>query len=50
MELDKMLATGISEVVKEIMSWYKDVSKVPIVPKLKLVVVPKKKDVSKLKI
>ena len=40
LELDKMLAAGISEAVKEIMSWYKDVSKVPIVLKLKLVVVP----------
>ena len=49
MELDKMLAAGISEAVEEIMSWYKDVLKVPIVAKLKLVVMPKKKGVSKLK-
>ena len=48
-ELDKMLAAGISEAVEEILSWYKDVSKVPIVAKLKLVVVPKNKGVSKPK-
>ena len=45
-----MLAAGIIEAVKEILSWYKDFSKVPIVPKLKLVAMPKKKDVSQLKI
>ena len=32
------------------MSWYKDVLNIPIVPKLTLVAVPKKKGVSKLKI
>ena len=49
MKLEKMLATRISEVVQEILSWYTDVSKVPIVVKLNLVVVPKKKGVSKPK-
>ena len=49
MKLEKMLAARISEVVQEIMSWYKDVLKIPIVAKLKLVVVSKKKGVSKPK-
>ena len=55
MELDKMLAAGIIEVVEEILSWCQDVSKVCIVSKTlivaqpKLLVVPKKKGVSKLK-
>ena len=49
MKLDKMLATGISEAIEENFSWSQDVSKVPIVTKLKFVVVPKKKCVSKLK-
>ena len=49
MKLEKMLAARISEAVKEILSWYTDVSKVPIVAKLKLVVVPKKKGMSKPK-
>ena len=49
MKLDKMLAAGISEALEEIISWRQDVSKVPIVTKLKFVVVPKKKGVSKLK-
>ena len=55
MELDKMLAAGIIEVVEEILSWCQDVSKVYIVlkvlivVKLKLVVMPKKKGVLKLK-
>ena len=38
MKLEKMLAARISEAVQEIMSWYTDVSKVPIVAKLNLVV------------
>ena len=46
MKLEKMLIARISEVVQENLSWYTDVSKVPIVVKLKLVVVPKKKGVS----
>ena len=55
MELDKMPAAGIIEAVKEIMSWCQDVSKVCIVSKTlivaqpKLLVVPKKKGVSELK-
>ena len=49
MKLDNMLTAGISEAVEEILSWRQDVSKVPIVTKLKFVVVPKKKGVSKLK-
>ena len=48
-ELDKMLPAGIIEAVEEILSWCQDVSKVPIVTKLKFVVVPKKKGVSMLK-
>ena len=56
MELDKMLAAGIIEAVEEILSWCQDVSKVCIVSKTlivvqpKLLVVAKKKGVSKLKI
>ena len=55
MELDKMLAAGIIEAIEEILSWCQDVSKVCIVSKNlivshpKLLVVPKKKGVSKLK-
>ena len=49
MKLEKMLDARISEAVQEILLWYKDVSKAPIVEKLKLVVVPKKKGVSKPK-
>ena len=55
MELDKMLAAGINKAVEEILSWCQDVSKVYIVSnslivtQRKLLVVPKKKGVSKLK-
>ena len=55
MELDKILAAGIIEVVEEIMSWCQDVSKVCIMSKTlnvahpKLLVVPKEKGVSKPK-
>ena len=55
MELDKMLTARIIEAVDEILSWCQDVSKVNIVSKTlivvqpKLLVVPKRKGVSKLK-
>ena len=49
MKLEKMLAARISEAIQENLSWYTDVLKVPIVEKLKLVVVLKKKGVSKPK-
>ena len=55
MELDKMLTAGIIEPVEEILSWCQDVAKVWIVSKTlivaqpNLLVVPKKKGVSQLK-
>ena len=55
MELDRMLTPGIIEAVKEILPCCQDVSKVCIVSKTlivvwpKLLVVPKKKGVSELK-
>ena len=55
MELDKMLAAEIIEVVEEILSWCQDVSKVCTMSKTligvqpELWIVPKKKGVSELK-